>query len=44
MKNKEKAICWECGESREVNTYGICLECWDALPFLRESCEKLKKT
>jgi len=35
----EKGICWCCWELHLVNTCGVCEECWEKFPFLREGCK-----
>ena len=28
--------CWQCGLFKEVNSYGICADCWEERAYLRE--------
>jgi len=38
MSDGKKGICWNCGEKREVNSCGVCEDCWEAFPFLHDGC------
>ena len=38
MRDRKQGICWQCWQKRELNSCGLCDDCWEIFPFIREGC------